>query len=157
MVTTIAGNGQRALVDGRADTASFKGITAVCLDPFGNIYVTDVTAVRKLSPDGMLTTIAGSDIAGRSDGQGAAAQFVYLQGLVSDASGNIFVIDEDKIKKMTPDGTVTTVAGSGLHGFLDGAVAEAEFAMPWGIALDKQGNIYVADWENYRIRKIVIQ
>ncbi len=103
-----------------------------------------------------ISTFAGSGVPGYADGAGTAAQFNNIRGIVSDASGNIFVCDQgnQRIRKITPDGTVTTIAGDGVSGFADGIGTAARFNGPRKIAIDNMGNFFITDVSNHRIRKM---
>lgn len=154
-VSTFAGN-----VIGNADgigmSAQFMNPSGIAIDKQNNLYVADQFnhRIRKITPAGIVTTLAGST-QGYADGSGSGAQFYRPVGVVADAQGNIFVADlfNHKIRKITPSGGVSTIAGS-THGFADGNGTAAKFAFPSGLALDKEGNLYVADSDNHRIRKI---
>jgi DNA-binding beta-propeller fold protein YncE len=102
-----------------------------------------------------VTTLAGGPV-GHADGQGAAARFNTPRGVAVDPAGNVFVADASghRIRKVAPDGTVTTVAGSGQRGFGDGPGPEARFHEPFGVAVGPDGTLYVADANNNRVRKI---
>jgi len=145
-VTTFAGSGSSSRKDGRGTAASFKDPSAVAIDAAGNLYVTGDSTVRKITPAGDVTTLAASRSAGLSDAQGVAV----------DSAGSIYVADagNHRIRKIAPDGSVTTLAGSGQMGAADGAGSVASFARPKGIALDENGNLFVADAGNNLLRKI---
>lgn len=139
-------------------TVAGDGSPAVLSDPFGiaisgdgTIYVSDAgehNAIHKLKPDGTLTTIAGGD-----------DSFNTPSGLAIDTHGNIYVADtgNNRIRKITPEGVVSTVAGTGTAGYLDGPANAARFDGPIGVTVDTNGNIYVADTYNDRIRKINLE
>jgi hypothetical protein len=149
--------GNTTIVDGDALSARFRGPTAITVGLSGVIYATDVHAVRKINAlDGQVVTIAGGNDPGYADGVGSAASFNQAAGIVSDASGNLYVTDagNNRIRKISTNGTVTTFAGSGIAGFADGVGTSAAFNNPYGIAIDAAGNLYVADNYNHRIRKI---
>ena len=155
-VSTLAGSTQ-GFADGKGANAQFYNPYGIALDGGGNVYVTDRNyKIRKITPDGNVSTLAGST-EGFADGKGTNAQFDYPAGIAMDNSGNIYVTDvvNSKIRKVTPDGTVSTLAGG--PGYADGQGGNAGFASPLGIAVDGSGNLYVADTQNQLIRKIVIQ
>lgn len=158
MVSTVAGTGVAGNSDGNASTATFNIPRGVAVDASDNIYVVDSFdhKIRKISPAGMVSTFAGSGSQGTTDGTGTAASFNTPLKIAIDASGNIFVTDygNHKIRKISPTGVVTTFAGSGTQGNLDGSGTSAQFHLPAGICVDHLGNIYVADAGNNRIRKI---
>ncbi|HTK20026.1 MAG TPA: NHL repeat-containing protein [Mucilaginibacter sp.] len=158
VVSTLAGSGAKGADDGLDTAATFNLPEALAVDAAGNIYVVDNgnDLIRKVTPAGQVTTFAGSGQPGKSDGTGAAASFNSPFGIAIDASGNLYVADSGNnlIRKITPDGSVTTIAGSGLKGANNGAGKAASFNTPAGIAVDKSGNIYVADENNNLIRKI---
>jgi hypothetical protein len=132
---------------------------AVYLD--GHLIVADTLnhRIRKVSPQGKVSTIAGSGAAGFSDGLGSAAIFHNPSGLSIDGDGFIIVADQDnhRVRMITPGGEVTTIAGSGSSDFQDGMGTAASFARPIDVAVDGDGNIIVADHSNNRIRKIAAQ
>lgn len=160
VVTTLAGGGAAAFGDGTGTNAFFSNPSGVVVDSNGNVYVgdTDNRRMRRITPAGVVTTLAGNGVSGSTDGTGTAAQFGGPRGLALDSSGNIYVADFrfNIIRKVTPAGVVTTIAGntSGLGGFADGTGTAAQFDEPDGLAVDGNGNIYVADRQNFRIRKI---
>ena len=154
-VTTLAGSTQ-GYGDGTGAAASFSGPVGVAVDGAGNVYVADAgnQRIRKVTAAGVVTTLAGSGNAGFADGTGAAASFAVPLGVAVDAAANVYVADgaNNRIRKVTPAGVVTTLAGSGTGGFADGPGATASFQGPSGVAVDGNGNVYVADQTNQRIR-----
>lgn len=146
VVTTFAGAG-RGSADGPATVAEFHGPTGVAVDPSGIVYVTDYDSnrIRRITPDGYVTTLAGST-PGFADGTGTAAQFRGPAGLALDAEGALFVADRlnARIRKVTPDGTVTTVSGS-EPGYADGAGLSVRFGDVLGIAVGPNGRLFVTD------------
>jgi sugar lactone lactonase YvrE len=143
--------------DGAGTAASFNTPSGIALDKHGNVYVADTGnhAIRKIAADGTVSTLAGSGVAGFADGQGAQAQFNAPIGVAVDAEGVVYVADtyNDRIRRIAPDGSVSTLAGSGRPGFADGIGAAAQFDSPCGIAVGKDG-IYVADSRNDAVRRI---
>jgi type IX secretion system substrate protein/NHL repeat-containing protein len=144
--------------DGVGSIARFRGPEGIALDAQGNLYIADKNnqKIRKVTPTGAVTTLAGSGGFGFLDGVGSVAQFKNPTGIDVDASGNVYVADRNNhmIRKITPAGVVTTLAGSGTQGFADGTGTAAQFNSPTGVAVDASGNVYVADNNNNRIRKI---
>lgn len=157
IVSTFAGT-DRGFVDGAATAAKFSTPRSVAIDQSGNLYVADHTnsSIRKISPTGVVSTLAGNGNAGFADGAGAAAQFSGPDGVAVDAAGNVYVADagNNRIRKISPAGVVSTLAGSGIQGNTDGASGVAAFSSPYGVAVDGTGNIYVADLGNSVIRRI---
>ncbi|QEM04795.1 hypothetical protein DIU31_015205 [Mucilaginibacter rubeus] len=160
IVTTLAGNGMSGSADGKGTAASFNSPYDIAVDVTGNIYVADTqnNLIRKINRGGVVSTLAGNGTQGSADGKGADASFNRPSGLGLDASGDIYVADtrNNKIRKVTPQGVVTTIAGSGGFGADNGPGATATFGGPADVAVDISGNIYVTDG-NTRIRKIVIR
>lgn len=213
-LVTVAGS--LRLADGFRGAAGFAGPSDVAVDASDNVYVADgggVSAIRKISPGGMVTTLAGgryhcgggsngvgrdtifcdpsgiafdaasgnlyigdtswSDVrkvtlagvvtnaaggSGRGwvDGQGSSSLFQSPQRLKTDGAGNVYIPDTSnhRIRKLTSDGNVTTIAGSGAAAYADGVGLAASFNAPEGVAADANGNVYVADTNNHRIRKV---
>ncbi|MBI4884482.1 MAG: hypothetical protein HY826_10570 [Actinobacteria bacterium] len=155
VVTTLAGS-TAGFADGTGAAAQFSVPSGVAVDTAGNVYVADTSnhRIRKVTAAGVVTTLAGST-SGSADGTGAAAQFSFPFGVAVDTAGNVYVADSinNLIRKVTAAGVVTTLAGS-TFGYLDGIGAAAQFSTPTGVAVDAAGNIYVADSDNNRIRKI---
>ncbi|HOQ09716.1 MAG TPA: stalk domain-containing protein [Syntrophomonadaceae bacterium] len=147
------------LVDGDADQAMFNQPRAVVVDSQGTIYValTGNNVIRKIS-QGKVSTYAGSGRAGFRDGSVRDARFNAPSGLALDKAGNLYVADtlNNVIRKITPQGVVTTYAGNktGKAGYRDGSLAEAEFNEPAALAMDSQDNLYVVDSGNQLIRRI---
>jgi sugar lactone lactonase YvrE len=163
MVVTVAGQaGIIGNIDGFGTDAQFNNPFAIAVDDGGNLYVSDSAnnLIRKISPSRVVSTLAGlPGNAGNTDGNGDGARFWNPQGLTVDRAGNIYVADtgNNLIRKITPMGEVTTVAGlSGVSGTADGVGKEARFNGPGGITVDRAGNIYVADTNNHAIRKIAL-
>jgi sugar lactone lactonase YvrE len=161
VVTTLAGSpGQAGSADGTGAAAQFNGPSDVAVDAAGNVYVADTfnDTIRKITPAGVVTTLAGSPgQVGSTDGTGAAARFDKPIGVAVDAAGNVYVADtyNDTIRMITPAGVVTTLVGSpGQAGSADGTGPAARFDFPSGVAVDAAGNVYVGDTYNYTIRMI---
>jgi len=158
VVSTLAGSGKEGFADGTGKEAIFNTPAGIAIDDDGNIYTAEYKGhrIRKITPNGLVSTLAGSGKAGFADGIGENASFNNPEGVAVDSIGNVYVSDSsnNKIRKIAPNGNVTTLAGSGKKDFADGTGAEASFKSPTGIALDTAGNIYVGDKENHQIRKI---
>ncbi len=152
-VTTIAGNGNDGFIDGNSNIAQFSSPSGIVVDKQGNLFVADLNRVRKIIPSGIVSTFAGGDSIGYRDGQQGEALFSLIIDMVIDQDGNIYLSDDNRIRKITPQGLVSTLAGS-TAGYQDGDAMSAKFSSPGGLGIDKQGNIYVADINNHRIRKI---
>lgn len=158
------------LRDGPAVSAQFFGIQGMALDASGNVIVADCWnhAIRRIAPDGVVTTIAGGNGEGVRDGPGEHAQFAGPKGVAVHADGSIYVADSagNRIRRIAPDGMVTTVAGGGpmIRGclllpwagntgsFRDGPAADARFHGPGAIAFDRAGNLLIADVGNHLLR-----
>ena len=160
-VSTLAGvAGSTGTTDGTGSAARFNAPMGVAVDSLGNVYVADTrnNTLRMITPAGTVSTLAGSGgLTGSGDGTGGSARFNGPYAVTVDGSGNVYVADffNATIRKVTPSGTVSTVAGTaGSTGFADGAGAAARFNQPYGVAVDGSGNVYVADTYNRAIREI---
>lgn len=158
VVTTFAGSGTSGNSEGTGTSAQFASPRGVTVDSSDNVYVADTNncRIRKITSAGVVTTLAGSSC-GYAEGTGSAAQFNYPYDVAVDSTGNVFVADSSnkRIRKITPGGVVTTLAGSGSAGYADGTGSSAVFsAFVGGLAVDTSDNIYVADTVGYRIRKV---
>jgi sugar lactone lactonase YvrE len=159
VVSLFAGSGFRGAGDGRGSKASFYYPADVAVDGAGNVYVADGgnDTIRKITPAGDVTTLAGSaGTEGLKDGAGKVALFRTPQGVAVDGNGNVYVADarNDAIRKIAPDGQVTTIAGNGTPGRVDGSGATATFYRPCGVTVGDGGTLYIADTDNNLIRKI---
>jgi len=159
VVTTLAGTaGASGSADGAGAAARFNWPEGVAVDGSGNVYVADEgnNAIRKVTPAGVVSTLAGGGYCGSADGTGAAARFCGPFGVAVDRSGNVYVADSfnNSIRKVTPAGVVSTLAGNGFPGTADGSGPAAQFSSPYGVAVDGSGNVYVADTDNNTIRKV---
>lgn len=162
VVTTFAGSaGKVGAADGVGSAARFNPPSDVAVGPDGHVLVADLfnCAVRRVAPDGTVTTLAGQagGPIGWADGTGSAAQFGYLTGITVDSNGNAYAVDlwHNSVRKITPAGVVTTLAGNGDSiGTADGPADKARFYYPSGVAVDAAGNVYVVDRLNYTIRRI---
>jgi Secretion system C-terminal sorting domain/NHL repeat len=164
IISTVAGNGSVGFgSDGVAATStSVFHPTGVCLDASGNIYIADCAnnRIRKVSTSGIISTVAGNGFTGSGGdgGMATAAQLYQPFGVTVDATGIIYIADQqnNKIRKVSTSGIITTSAGTGVSGFSgDGGMASAaQLSTPGAIILDNAGNFYIADQSNHRIRKV---
>jgi sugar lactone lactonase YvrE len=158
VVTTLSR--ANALTGGPGTAGVIGQVDGLAVDQQGFIYVTDATrhTVLKLTPDGSGVSLLAGQMgqAGHVDGQGTVARFSSPQGLAIDAQGKLYVADQgnQQIRQITPDGVVTTLAGSGKDGDDDGAAASATFHSPWAVAVDEAGNVYVSEVDVHLVRKI---
>jgi sugar lactone lactonase YvrE len=162
-VSTFAGRGPHiGAVDGKGADARFHGPSGVTIDTSNNLFVSDAQnhTIRKIASDSTVTTIAGTGKHGTNDGPGLSAKFENPQGIGVDNAGNIYVADfgSSTIRKIAPGTagyTVSTIAGlAGITGTNDGVGDLARFNQPFGLTLDKIGNLYIADTSNLTIRKL---
>jgi sugar lactone lactonase YvrE len=163
-VGTFAGNGEKGTVDGPARQARFNTPSGVLCDGKGNLYVCshEENSIRIVGPDGTVRSLLKSREEGYRDGSLAEARVHAPRGMVFDSHGNLHFSDcwNHRIRKITPEGIVSTLAGGGPTGeeaaatWRDGTGGEARFFAPCGMAIDRKDNLYIADAENHRIRKI---
>ena len=155
VVSTLAGSTQ-GNTDGTGTSAKFYYPYGVAVDGAGNVYVADQYnhRIRKITASGVVSTLAGST-QGYTDGTGTSAKFSSPTGVAVDGAGNVYVADyvNHRIRKITTSGVVSTLAGS-TYGYTDGTGTSAHFNYPIGVAVDGDGNVYVGDDNNHRIRKI---
>ena len=166
VISTVAGNGNATAAGdgGPATSASFHpdGLT---LDSAGNIYIADQNnnRIRKVDLSGNITTVAGNgNTQFNGDGGPATTATVYIaanhNGLAVDAAGNLYIADDGhhRIRKVNAGGIISTIAGTGTQGFSGdgGAATSAQLYRPSGVAVDRAGNVYIADMVNRRIRKV---
>lgn len=156
MVSTFAGTGEKGFADGPASLAKFNVPSQVALDKHGNVYVTDMSnyRIRKITPQGLVSTFAGSGIRGTENGSSTEAQFLWLCGIAVDEQGSVYVGDFYGIRKISPDGVVSSFSGIGSGESVDGNISTAKFTNAAAFTIDCLGNIYVADYGNNRIRVI---
>ncbi|MES2387143.1 MAG: hypothetical protein V4543_04000 [Bacteroidota bacterium] len=142
LVTTIAGNGGPSGADGPALSVGFNGFDGITIGDSGNIYITDnsIGKIRKLSPAGIVTTIA--------------SLLENITGIAAGPDGFIYFTSGNTIKKVSKTGVISNVAGNTRLGFADGTADKALFNTPRGLVFDRAGNLFVSDYYNYRIRKI---
>ena len=159
---TLAGVSPAGDEDGTGAAARFNAPTSVAVDAAGNVYVADQQNcfIRKVTPAGVVTRFAGNIVnnnpCGSEDGAGNVARVNGANGVATDGAGNVYVADtfNNKIRKITPAGVVSTLAGSGAFGFADGPGTTAQFRSPRAVAVDAAGNVYVADAQNQLIRQV---
>lgn len=156
-VSTLAG-GSPGYADGPAASARFNTPSGLARGADGSTYIADTgnNVIRRLAPDGVVSTAAGGLAAGLADGPARDARFNGPVGVAVDHAGRIIVADtyNDRIRILTPDGIVATLAGTGGPGYVDGPGAEARFDTPCGVAADRSGRVYVADSGNGLVRAI---
>ena len=154
-VTTIAGSGVAGNTDGTGTSAKFSAPRGIAIDNNDNLYVTDYNnhRIRKITPTGIVTTFAGSTN-GQIDGQGTAAKFSYPSGITIDGNGNLYVTDINTIKVISPTGYVSTLSGNYAYDYIDGVGTSARFNMPLAIFADNNGDLLISDSNNNRSRKV---
>jgi trimeric autotransporter adhesin len=157
-ITAVSGNGTAG-----SGTNQLSGPQAVAVDASGNVYIADTQNARivKVTPGGSASTVAGSGTPGYGGDNGAAtsAQIYTPTGVAVDAKGNLYIADyqNHRVRMVTPGGTISTVAGNGNQGYAGdgGPATSALLNYPAGVAVDSGGNLYIADWGNYVIRKVL--
>ncbi|MEO8383351.1 MAG: hypothetical protein ABI779_27090 [Acidobacteriota bacterium] len=161
VTTTFAGfPGEEGWVDGFGANARFRNPTGIAIGPGGNLYVADWgnNTIRKITPAGFVTTVAGNGNAGPGylDGPAASARFAYPWGIAVDALDIVYVTElgNHTVRRIDPSGEVSTLAGRGSAGFFDGVGETSRFDFPSGVTLDAARNLYVTDWGNNVVRKI---
>lgn len=156
-VATLAGSTE-GFRDGAGTAAAFHTPSGLALDRAGNLYVADTGnhAIRRITPQGIVSTLAGTGVSGHRDGPASQAQFNGPTGVAVDAQGRVYVADtyNDRIRLISPDGHVTTLAGGDYPGFVDGAGSAARFDTPTALAVDRHGIVWVADLRNNAIRHV---
>jgi len=156
----FAGSGNIGCADGKGNLAKFNTPSSLAVNKVGDIFVCDFgnNKIRKITPEGVVSTVAGNGRADFADGKALKAVFNHPRGLaVDNRDGSLYVVDQwnHRIRKITINGDVTVLAGTGKPGFWDGPTNSAQFNNPSGIAVHPNtGDIYVADTNNNRIRKI---
>jgi len=157
-VSTLAGGSGIGYADGPGATAKFNNPVGVTVDAQGNVYVAEERGhrIRKVQPNGTVSTVAGTGQAGFADGAGSSAQFNRPEGITVDAQGTLYIaeVNGNRIRKITSNGTVSTLAGNGSIGAVDGTGSSAQFYAPSGIIIDAHGDLLVADAGNSCIRKV---
>jgi trimeric autotransporter adhesin len=164
IISTVAGNGNSGYGgdSGQATAAQLSNPSGVAVDYSGNLFIADTynNRIRKVTPAGIISTVAGNGTSGFSgDGsQATAAKLSQPAGVSVDYSGNLFIADSsnNRIRKVTTAGVISTVAGNGSWGYSGdgGPATTAQIGYPYGVAVDFSGNLYIADRYNYRIRKV---
>lgn len=160
VVSTLAGTRSPGYADGIGAAARFSSPTGVAVDSLGNAYVadTDSSTIRRISPDGQVSTFAGSvSLSGAVDAVGKDARFLAPVGVAADSVGNVYVADygNSTIRRITPSASASTLAGrAGEPGQVDGSGADARFAEPSGVATDRAGNVYVIDSIQNVVRRV---
>jgi len=166
---TLAGSGLPGFADGAAAEARFAGPSALCISSGGQLYVADAGALgsraldgaglRLVSPEGQVETVAGADVQGYVDGPASEARFGSpLLGLALDGAGNLYVSDPSNhvVRMVTPAGEVMTLAGDGTYGLVEGSGEEARLGLPAGMVWDGERALYVADYGQHVIWRIVL-
>ncbi|MFC0513830.1 IPT/TIG domain-containing protein [Mucilaginibacter angelicae] len=158
ITSVFAGSGAPGFKDGTGTEATFDQPVGITIDGSSNLYVTEQgnNAVRKISTDGKVTTIAGNGTTGSVNGKGSAATFYHPAGIRAGNDGSLYLADyaNNLIRKIDASGNVTTLAGTGAIGFDNGNASKASFTGPTDLVLNSTGDVFVADYVNEAIRKI---
>ncbi len=161
IITTVAGNGSNGYSgDGGPATSAMLGLTqGVVVDATGNLYIVDSSnsRVRRVSPDGIITTVVGGGLNSPGDGgPGTSVALYFPVAAATDQAGDLYITDSYRLRKVSQDGTITTVAGNGSAGYSgDGGPAnDAQLSLPYSVTVDSTGNIYIGDNLNHRVRKV---
>jgi sugar lactone lactonase YvrE len=162
VITTLAGTGPEGFSGdgGPAIQARLHRPNGVAVDANRNVYITDGVRVRRVGLDGIITTVAGTGEQGFSGDGGPATQARLRspRGVAVDIKGNLYIADilDHRVRLVSPDGIITTFAGTGIAGFSGdgGPAAQAQLNWPTGVAVDAKGNVYIADTDNHRIRRV---
>jgi sugar lactone lactonase YvrE len=161
IITTFAGTGKEGYSGdgGPATSAQLTDPGGIAFDAKGNLYLADFVSVRKIDPSGTITTVAGTGEAGFSgDGGPATEAKLTAYDVALDSEGNIYISDleNQRIRKVDKDGIITTIAGSGKKGYSGdgGPATKAAFKDPWGIAVDGEGAVFIAEHHNSVVRKV---
>ena len=161
-VTTVAGKpgGAGGFADGPAAEAQFKQPSGVAVDETGTLYLADTLnhRIRRVSPEGQVTTLAGTGEAGFADGPADQAQFKFPMDVDVAADGTVYVADNanNRIRFISPDGEVGTLVGTGEWGHTDGPNEEATLGTPTSLALDGRGHLYVVEPKCHCVRQITL-
>jgi len=155
IVSTLVGTGVAGFVDGAPDIAQIGFVDGMKIDQDGNIIFADTSnhSIRKVTPAGVVSTIAGTGMSGDIDGEGNTSQFSLPIDVAIDSENNIYVTDfsNNKIKRITPDGMVSTFAGTGEFSFIDGIPSIATFSNPLSLFIDKNDVIYIITGNGIRL------
>jgi len=165
IITTVAGNGTAGFSgdEGPATQAQLRSPEGIAVAADGSLYFSDSgnSRIRRIDPDGIITTVAGNGTAGFSGDGGPAtqAQLRYPEGIAVAADGSLYISDSNinhRIRRIGPDGIITTVAGNGTDGFSGdgGPATQAQLGRPWNIAVAADGSLYICDVRNDRIRRV---
>jgi uncharacterized protein (TIGR03437 family) len=160
-IETVAGSGLNG-DQGSATAAQISNVQGIAMDRFGNLYLSDTDnhRVRRVSPSGIITTVAGTGVAGFSGdgGTATAAQLNLPYGLAIDYNGNLYIADlgNQRVRRVGPDGTIATVAGDGRRASSPdgGAAAQASLLSPRNLAVDDAGTLYISEFEGHRVRRV---